>query len=195
MFYKDVTTICASKYFTTAQMRKLYAKGVRHFGENRVYDMLNKMDELKDLEVTWHFIGHLQTNKVKDMINRIDYLHTLDRITLAEAIQKHATHPIRCFIQVNLTEENQKSGLLPANLAQFLIEIKKYDKIEIIGLMTIGKDEDDQKTEEAFSKCEALSKIHHLPFLSMGMSNDFECALKYHATHLRIGRKFLEIID
>ena len=77
MFYKDVTTICASKYFTTAQMRKLYAKGVRHFGENRVYDMLNKMDELKDLEVTWHFIGHLQTNKVKDMINRIDYLHTL----------------------------------------------------------------------------------------------------------------------
>ena len=63
-------------------------------------------------------------------------------------------------------------------MAQFLIEIKKYDKIEIIGLMTIGKDEDDQKTEEAFSKCEALSKIHHLPFLSMGMSNDFECALK-----------------
>lgn len=189
------TVVCASKYFSADELRVLYQKGVHHFGENKVQDFLKKQELLNDLDIKWHFIGHLQSNKVKDMINHISLLHTLDRLSVAHEIQKYARYPISCLIQVNLTEENQKSGVNPENLAQFLIEIKKYDKIEIIGLMTIGKDEDDQKTEEAFSKCEALSKIHHLPFLSMGMSNDFECALKYHATHLRIGRKFLEIID
>lgn len=195
MFNKDHVTICASKYFDVMQMRKLYDKGVRHFGENRVYDMLKKMDDLKDLDVTWHFIGHLQTNKVKDMINQIDYLHTLDRISLAEAIQKYATHTIPCFIQVNLTDEDQKSGITPDKVDQFLIEIKKYDKIEIIGLMTIGKDQDDQKTEEAFQTLDEMAHHYLLQYRSMGMSNDYELALKHHATHLRIGRKFLSIID
>lgn len=195
MFNHDGITICASKYFDVLQMRKLYDKGVRHFGENRVYDMLNKMDELNDLDITWHFIGHLQTNKVKDMINRIHFLHTLDRISLAEAIQKYADHPVQCFVQVNLTDEDQKSGISPDKVDQFLIEIKKYDKIEIIGLMTIGKDQDDQKTDEAFQHLDELAKKYGLPYRSMGMSNDYELAIKHHATHLRIGRKFLEMID
>jgi len=195
MFYPNVTTICASKYFDANQMRELHEKGVMHVGENRVQDMLKKMDVLKDLKLTWHFIGHLQTNKVKDMINKIDVLHTLDRLSLAEAIQKYATKRIPCFIQVNLTDEPQKSGISAANLGQFLIEIKKYDKIEIIGLMTMGKDEDDQKTEEAFHLCDELAKTYNLPYRSMGMSNDYEIALKCHTTHLRLGRKFMELLD
>ena len=195
MFNHEGITICASKYFDVVQMQKLYQKGVRHFGENRVYDMLKKMDELKGLDVTWHFIGHLQTNKVKDMINRIDYLHTLDRISLAEAIQKYALHKISCFVQVNLTDEDQKSGIEPDKLDQFLLEIKNYDKIEIIGLMTIGKDQDAMKTEEAFQKLDELATKYDLKYRSMGMSNDYELAIKHHATHLRIGRKFLEMID
>ena len=176
-------------------MRKLYQKGVAHFGENRVFDMLKKMDELCDLAITWHFIGHLQTNKVKPMIDRIDYLHTLDRLSLAEVIQKYATHLVKCFIQVNLTDEDQKSGISPDKLDQFLIEIKKYDKIEVIGLMTIGKDQDDQKTEEAFQRLDELAAHYGLKYKSMGMSDDYELALKHHATHLRIGRKFKELID
>lgn len=195
MSKQDVITICASKYFDVMQMRKLYDKGVRHFGENRVYDMLGKMAELRDLDMKWHFIGHLQTNKVKDMINQIHFLHTLDRISLAEAIQKYANHPIPCFIQVNLTDEDQKSGIAPDKVDQFLIEIKKYDKIEIIGLMTIGKDQDDKKTEEAFQTLDEIARKHGLKYRSMGMSNDYELALKHHATHLRIGRKFLSVID
>src|SRR3989339_491590 len=141
MFYPHVTTICASKYFDAKQMRQLHEKGVIHVGENRVQDMLNKMDDL----------------------------HTLDRLSLAEQIQKYATHQIPCFIQVNLTDEPQKSGISPANLGQFLIEIKKYDKIEIIGLMTMGKDEDDEKTEEAFHLCDELAKTYNLPYRSMGI--------------------------
>ncbi|PKK96540.1 MAG: YggS family pyridoxal phosphate-dependent enzyme [Tenericutes bacterium HGW-Tenericutes-3] len=189
------TVVCASKYFSSEQMKKLFQKGVKHFGENRVQDMLLKQKELSSLDITWHFIGHLQTNKVKDMINQIDYLHTLDRISLVESIQKYAIKPVRCMIQVNLTGENQKSGVLPENLDQFLIEIKKYDKIELIGLMTIGKDNDIEKTEQAFNSLDQLASKYQLPYRSMGMSNDYDLAIKHHATHLRIGRKFMELLD
>jgi pyridoxal phosphate enzyme (YggS family) len=195
MFYPGVVTICASKYFTTVQMRKLYDLGVRHFGENRVFDMLDKMNQCRDLEITWHFIGHLQSNKVKEMINTIDYLHTLDRLSVAEAIQKYANQPVKCFVQVNLTEEEQKSGISPEKLDEFLIEIKKYDKINIVGLMTIGKDQDEKKTEEAFMMLDQLAKKHELPYTSMGMSNDYQLALKHHATHLRIGSHFKTMLD
>ena len=190
----NYTTVVASKYFDTLQMRKLYAKGLFHFGENRAQDFIKKKDALKDLEIIWHFIGHLQTNKVKDIINEIDYLHTLDRINLAETIQKYAKKTIECFVQVNLTEENQKSGILLPNLSQFLIEIKKYDKIKVIGLMTIGKDDDLEITESVFKKLDELAAFYQLPFKSMGMSNDYELAIKHHATHLRIGRKCLDLI-
>jgi uncharacterized pyridoxal phosphate-containing UPF0001 family protein len=94
-----------------------------------------------------------------------------------------------------LTEEDQKSGISPSNLAEFLKEIKNYDKIVVVGLMTIGKDQDDVKTEEAFAKLDELASSYALPYRSMGMSNDYELALKHHATHLRIGRKFLSIIN
>ncbi len=187
--------VCASKYFTSSQIRLLNQKGVFHFGENRVQDLLAKQKDLTDLNIVWHFIGHLQTNKVKDMINHIDYLHTLDRLNLAESIQKYANKPIKCLIQVNLTNEDQKSGILPLNLEQFLIEIKKYDKIELIGLMTIGKDDDHVQTELAFKTLDELAKKYELPFRSMGMSNDYDLAIKHHATHLRIGRKFMELLD
>jgi len=189
------TVVCASKYFNMEQMRNLFQKGVDHFGENRVQDMLAKQQELKDLDITWHFIGHLQTNKVKDMINQIDYLHTLDRMSLVESIQKYAVKPVKCMIQVNLTDEDQKSGILPVNLDQFLIEIKKYDKIELIGLMTIGKDNDEEKTDLAFKSLDQLASKYQLPYRSMGMSNDYDLAIKHHATHLRIGRKFMELLD
>lgn len=195
MITDQAKVICASKYFDASQIRKLYHKGVYDFGENRVQDMLKKMDELSDLPITWHFIGHLQTNKVKDMINTIDVLHTLDRLSLAEFIQKYRKEPLPCFVQVNTTEEDQKSGITVDNLDQFLIEIKKYDKIEIIGLMTMGKDQDEIKTDQAFALLDQLASRHHLTYRSMGMTDDYELAIKHHATHLRIGRKFKELID
>ena len=195
MLFNEATTICASKYFNPDVMRQLYSKGVSHFGENRAQDLLVKVQELKDLKITWHFIGHLQTNKVKEMINHLDYLHTLDRISLAESIQKYRIKPLPCFVQVNVTDEDQKSGLKSDNLAQFLVEIKKYDKIEIIGLMTIGKAFDNLSTEKAFMMLKALGDSFGLKELSMGMSDDYEIALKHGATFLRIGRKFKELLE
>ena len=188
-------TICASKYFNSIEMRMLYQKHVFHFGENRAQDLLLKKEELKDLDITWHFIGHLQTNKVKAMINEIDYLHTLDRLSLAESIQKYRKTPLDCFIQLNLTEENQKSGLFIVDLDKFLLEIKNYDKINIVGFMTIGKDDDDIETEKAFQKLDELSNKYQLPYRSMGMTNDYEIAIKHHATHLRVGRRFKSMLE
>lgn len=187
-------TVCASKYFNVDDMRRLYQKGVFHFGENKVQDFVKKYEDLKDLKATWHFIGHLQSNKVKDIVDKIDYIHTLDRLSVAQAIEKHATHPIKCFIQLNLTREPQKSGVYLENLDHFLEEIKKYDKIELVGFMTMGKDEDQEMTEQAFQSLDVLAKTYQLPFKSMGMSDDYELAIKHHATHLRIGRKFKELL-
>ncbi len=189
------TIICASKYFDALQLKVIYQKGYHDFGENRVQLMLEKMNDLKDLDIKWHFIGHLQSNKVKEMINEIDYLHTLDRVTLAKEIQKYANHKVKCLIQMNLTEESQKSGIYVDKLPQFLLDIKKYDKIELVGFMTMGKDDDLVSTEVAFKKLYDLSKAYKLPLLSMGMTNDYELAIKHHATHLRIGRKFYELLD
>ncbi len=191
----DGTIICASKYFSPEQLRIIYQKGYHDFGENRVQVMLDKVDSLNDLDITWHFIGHLQSNKVKDIINHIDYLHTLDRLSVAKEIQKYRTGKIKCLIQLNLTEEPQKSGIYIDKLDQFLLEIKKYDKIELVGFMTMGKDQDEVETEEAFKKMYQLSMKYHLPLLSMGMTEDYQLAIKHHATHLRIGRKFYELLD
>jgi len=188
------TIVCASKYFDADEIRILYQKGVHDFGENKVQDFLKKVELLKDLDITWHFIGHLQSNKVKDMINHMSLLHTLDRFSVAKEIQKHANQSVNCLIQVNLTEEDQKSGVNPDNLDQFLLEIKKYDKINIVGFMTMGKLDDLEMTEIAFKKLDELASLYHLPYRSMGMTDDYEIAIKHHATHLRIGRKFKEML-
>ncbi|MDD3067728.1 MAG: YggS family pyridoxal phosphate-dependent enzyme [Acholeplasmataceae bacterium] len=188
------TIVCASKYFDADEIRILYQKGVHDFGENKVQDFLKKVELLKDLDITWHFIGHLQSNKVKDMINHMSLLHTLDRFSVAKEIQKHANQSVNCLIQVNLTEEDQKSGVNPDNLDQFLLEIKKYDKINIVGFMTMGKLDDLEMTEIAFKKLDELTNLYHLPYRSMGMTDDYEIAIKHHATHLRIGRKFKEML-
>ncbi|MFP4186765.1 MAG: YggS family pyridoxal phosphate-dependent enzyme [Acholeplasmataceae bacterium] len=189
------TTICASKYFSVEQIRRIYELGTHHFGENRVQDLIRKKNELRDLAITWHFIGHLQTNKVKDVLEHISYLHTLDRIKLARTIEKYAKRPLKCFIQVNMTREPQKSGIEPEKLEEFLSEMKNYDRIEVIGLMTIGKAQDAKATERAFKGLSEWASRLELPYLSMGMTEDYELALKYGATHLRIGRKFLEMLE
>ncbi len=186
--------ICASKYFNAEEIKVIYEQGYHDFGENRVQDFLTKKKLLTDLDVTWHFIGHLQTNKVKKVINEIDYLHTLDSLHLAESIHKYRETPLNCFIQLNLTEEVQKNGVLLDNLNHFINEIKKYDKIKPIGFMTMGKHGDLVETERVFKELDALAIRYDLPYRSIGMTDDYELAIKHHATHVRIGRKFITLL-
>jgi len=188
------TIICASKYFNVQEMKMIYEQGYTHFGENRAQDLLQKQSDLNFADITWHFIGHLQTNKVKDIINRIDYLHTLDRSKLANTIQRYAKQEIKCLIQVNLSEESQKSGIFMKDLPQFIKEIEKYDKIKIVGLMTIGVENNLELTAQVFEKANKLRQDLNLEALSIGMSDDYHIALKYDPTYLRLGRYFKTIL-
>lgn len=191
----DVTIVCASKYFDTDQMIKLYHKGYLHMGENRVNVLLEKKTILREYPFIWHFIGHLQRNKIELIIEEIDVLHSLDSIDLAKKIQTLRTKPIDVFIQVNATGEAQKYGVDIENLSSFYEELKKYDKIRVVGLMTMGKLDDLIVTEQAFKKTLQLNQELNLSSISMGMSDDYELALKYDTTHLRLGRYFKSILE
>ncbi len=188
---KDVTIVCASKYIDTDKMRALYDLGITHFGENRAEDLLKKKEALKDLNITWHFIGHLQSNKVRQIINEIDYLHSLDRIKLVKEIQKYRKEPLKAFVQLNLTKEITKSGMDEKNLELFLKTVTKYDKINIIGLMAMGKHKNAKETKHIFKRVCLLAKYYKLKETSIGMSDDYLIALDVGTTFIRIGRKLI----
>lgn len=182
------TLVAASKYVSSVEIRELYALGVHNMGENRANAFLEKYDELRDLDIIWHFIGHLQTNKVKDIINKISYLHSLDSIKLAEKINQYALNKIKCFVEINSGEES-KTGISFDEVDGFLEELKKYDKIEVVGFMTMAPNtEDREEIKNVFLKLKNLrDKINPDYKLSMGMSNDYEIAIECGATHVRLG--------
>ena len=190
-----IHTICASKYYSVEEMKQLFQKGISNFGENRTDILINKYSALKELPITWHFIGHLQRNKAKDVIPIIDYLHTLDSLKLAENIQKYRQTPLQCFIQVNATQEPQKYGVSLHDVTSFYQAVKKYDKIHIVGLMSMGKLDDLNETRKAFKTIKTLSNTLSLPFVSMGMTDDYEIAIEEGTTHLRLGRYFKQFLE
>jgi len=180
--------ICASKYIEADSIRELYHLGITDFGENRTDALLNKKEALKDLNITWHFIGHLQSNKVKSIINEIDYLHSLDSLKLAKLIQTYREKPLKCFIEINVLEDIKKTGIYEDYLDELIQKLKKYDKIEIVGFMAMGKQNNLSKTDEVFKRLNLLKKYYKLPELSIGMSDDYQIAIENGATMVRIGR-------
>jgi len=180
--------ICASKYIEADSIRELYHLGITDFGENRTDALLNKKEALKDLNITWHFIGHLQSNKVKSIINEIDYLHSLDSLKLAKLIQTYREEPLKCFIEINVLEDIKKTGIYEDYLDELIQKLKKYDKIEIVGFMAMGKQNNLSKTDEVFKRLNLLKKYYKLPELSIGMSDDYQIAIENGATMVRIGR-------
>ncbi len=189
------TIIAATKYVGVDTIKELYDEGITNIGENRVKDFLEKYEVLHDLDIKWHFIGHLQSKKVKKVINKIDYLHSLDRENLAEEIQKYRSLPLKCFVEVNISEEASKYGLNPEDVVSFCQTMTKYDRINIIGLMGMAELTDDEDTiKSQFTKLLDLREeikiaLPHsdIEALSMGMSNDYKIAIGCGATHLRIG--------
>lgn len=197
----QVNVIAVTKYVDIATTEALVKTGIQHIGENRVDKFLEKYQALKEYELTWHLIGSLQRRKVKDVINFVDYFHALDSVKLAQKIQKRAEHPIKCFLQVNISGEESKHGFAPDELDDVLAEIAQLDKIEIVGLMTMAPFEASQEElQDIFSKTHQLQKqlekkqLKNMPFseLSMGMSRDFEVAIANGATYVRIGTSFFK---
>ena len=197
----QVNVIAVTKYVDVATTEALVKTGIQHIGENRVDKFLEKYQALNGYDLTWHLIGSLQRRKVKDVINLVDYFHALDSVKLAQEIQKRAEHPIKCFLQVNISGEESKHGFAPDELDDVLAEIAQLDKIEIVGLMPMAPFEASQEElQDIFSKTHQLQKqlekkqLKNMPFseLSMGMSRDFEVAIANGATYVRIGTSFFK---
>ena len=197
----DVTVVAASKYVDIDDMKHLLDAGIKDFGENRVDSFLEKYEQLKDLPIKWHFIGHLQRNKAKEVINKIEYLDSLDSLKLAELIQKDRLSPLKCLIEVSINLEENKNGVPYFELENFIKELQKYPKIQIMGLMMMSiRYSDEQALRQQFYKLRALrdemeQKLNiKLPYLSMGMSEDYKEAIEEGATHIRLGRILFNLL-
>jgi hypothetical protein len=191
----DVTLICVSKYHSIDEANIVYDAGVRHFAENRAEGFQEKSAAMAD-DIVWHLIGTLQTRKVKDVINEIDYFHALDRLKLAKEIDKRADKVIKCFLQVNVSGEESKHGIAPAELDAFIEAVAEFPKVEIVGLMTMAPiDATDEEIHQYFAnlrqlrdQVQALGKDYApCQHLSMGMSGDYPIAVAEGADFVRVG--------
>ncbi len=192
---KNVMVVAATKYVGPDLMVELYNHGVSNFGENRVEAFLEKYDSLKDLDCKWHFIGHLQRNKCKQVINKIDYLHSLDSLKLAKMIDEERLTPLNTFIEVSINLEENKDGVPYMEIDNFVKEVLNYKNINLVGFMMMAiKGDDDESLINQFNKLRELrDRVEKefnikLPYLSMGMSEDYKEAIKSGATHIRLGR-------
>lgn len=195
---KQPQLVAVSKTVGADQIQALYDLGQGHFGENRYPALLEKQAILAQTapDIVWHFIGRVQTRQVKEFINQIDYLHALDRFDLAKEIQKRADHPIKCFLQVNVSGEESKTGYEPEQVFAAIEQLAPYDKIEIVGLMTMAPaDALEGELHFFFKTLKHLQLLvqeagyPHAPCteLSMGMSQDYTIATEEGASFLRVG--------
>jgi pyridoxal phosphate enzyme, yggS family len=197
----SVSVIAVTKYVDVETAEALLPLGVHHIGENRVDKFLEKYQALKDRPVTWHLIGTLQRRKVKDVISFVDYFHALDSLKLAQEIQKRTDHVIKCFVQVNISGEESKHGFSKEALLEQLADLAQLDQIEYVGLMTMAPFEaDTDELRTIFKKTQELQaeirekQIPNMPMteLSMGMSRDYEEAIQFGSTFVRIGTAFFK---
>ena len=197
----DVTIVAASKYVGVDDIKILLESGIKDIGENRVDSFLSKYELLKDNDIRWHFIGHLQRNKATKVIDKIDYLESLDSLELAKIINSHRLSPLKCFVEVSINLEENKDGVPYYQAKEFIKELKQYPNIEVVGLMMMAiRHSEDESLCAQFEKLRLLrDEIEKdlnikLPYLSMGMSEDYKEAIKEGATHIRLGRILFDLI-
>ena len=187
---ESVIPVAVSKAQPLARVRAALEAGHRTFGENRVQEATAKWPPLKaafaDLEL--HLVGPLQTNKVGDAVALFDVIETVDRPKLARALAAEMTRTGRrltCYVQINTGEEPQKSGVLPGDADAFIAACREEYGLPVAGLMCLPPM--DEEPALHFALLAEIARRHGLPLLSMGMSADFETAVRFGATHVRIG--------
>jgi len=186
----EVTLVAVSKIHPHSAVREALAAGHRAFGENRVQEAAEKYPDLRAAypDLRLHLIGPLQTNKVRDAVQLFDVIETLDRPGLVAALAKEAAHvgrDIEVMVQVNTGEEPQKAGILPADADDFIESSLVTAGLAVRGLMCIPPMEEEPAMH--FALLAEMAKRHGLEQLSMGMSADFEIAIRLGATHVRVG--------
>lgn len=187
----NVNIVAVSKYHTKEEIDAVAKDGLTTFGENRVQEFLEKYDP----KYKWHIIGHLQTNKVKYIIGKVEMIESLDSIKLAKEIEKQAAkHDViqNVLVQIKISKDELKTGLPIEETDSFLKEVSTYPHIKLKGFMCVASHTDNiQLIEEEFSMMNDLYKnykdLYQLDTLSMGMSNDYELAIKHGSNTVRIG--------
>jgi pyridoxal phosphate enzyme (YggS family) len=195
---QEITLVAVSKTQTLDRVYAVQKAGIAIFAENRVQELLVKHTETGD-RVRWHFIGHLQTNKIKNVLAVAEMIHSIDSIRLAEAVAEQACkrkQTAEILLQVNTSGEHSKYGFMPESFPEVCSHISGLNGLEVRGLMTIAPYTADEKVlAECFSSVrqlyeqvakQALQRFR-LSYLSMGMSNDYQIALKEGSNMLRIG--------
>lgn len=192
---EEITIIGVTKYVSTERAEELLETGIVDLGENRTDELLVKHEQIGE-RANWHFIGTLQSRKVRDIIGKVKMVHSLERESVAKQINNRSEEVVPCFVQVNVSGEASKHGLEPESVEDFIRSLEKYEKVKVVGLMTMAPHiEDEEEIRQVFRKLRELRDeirdkgYAHAPceYLSMGMSNDFEIAIEEGATHIRIG--------
>ena len=186
--------ICVSKTFPIEKLKPIINSGHYHFGENKVQEALEKWTEVKKMnqDLKIHMVCKLQKNKAKKAVSLFDFIHSLDSSKLADTLKKSELEfnkKVSYFIQINIGNESQKSGVTARDAKNFLKYCVDEVKLNVIGLMVIPPD--DENTEKYFQEVSNLNSELGLKDLSMGMSSDYELAVKFKTTFLRIGSAIL----
>lgn len=195
---EEVTLIAVSKTKPVSMLEEAYRLGCRHFGENRVQELVDKYEQLPK-DIKWHMIGHLQRNKVKYIIDKVSLIHSVDSLRLAEEISREAAKKnLTAFIllEVNIAGEESKFGVTPGDAASLAESISALPSIQIEGLMTVAPYvENAEKNRQYFVKLRQLSvdimqkniDNVNMNVLSMGMTGDYEIAVEEGSTFVRVG--------
>jgi len=190
----DVRLVAVTKTVGVESVRQAAVLGLKDFGENRLQEAREKVAAFSEL--CWHFIGPLQSNKAKEVITHFTLIHSLDRFSLAEELQRCGERldlEIAALVQVNIAGEDSKSGLDPSDLPDFLEALRRMPRIKVEGLMTMAPWVDDpEEVRPVFRRLKELRRKYRspemdLPHLSMGMTGDFSVAVEEGATMVRIG--------
>lgn len=196
---EEVLLVGVSKTFSPEHIREAMAAGLRDFGESYAQELREKREQLREEDIRWHFIGHLQTNKVKYLTDFVYLIHSVDNIRVAEEINKRAEkagRKVNILLEVRTTAEATKYGIMPDKTVELATQISKLPWISLQGLMTMGPFSDDPNdSRPSFRQLAELRKQIEqegipgitMQHLSMGMTHDFEVAIEEGATMVRIG--------
>ena len=193
---QSVQLLAVSKAQTATAIREAYAAGQRQFGENYLQEALDKQAQLRDLDILWHFIGPIQSNKTQSIAQHFDWVHSVDRLKIAQRLndaRANNSTPLQVCVQINISNEASKSGVLVADLQATVTAIAKLPHLQLRGLMAIPAPSQDlsvqrqqfKQVRQCYDNLLALG--YPLDTLSIGMSDDYAVAIEQGATIVRIG--------
>ena len=193
-YHQDAKLICVSKTKPAAMIERLYhACGQRDFGENYLQEALTKMHALSELDLCWHYIGHIQRNKTRDIAANFDWVHTLERDIVATRLNEQRPTdkpPLNVLIQLNIDNEVSKSGCQPEVLDALIDTVSSCERLVLRGLMVIPERQSDSafvRTRQIFLDALARHDLPHWDTLSMGMSADMALAVRAGSSMVRVG--------